>query len=218
MTECVADTILVNQTRRTNDETRSPADPRHGETAGSFAEVVLPHLDAAYNLARWLVRNETDAEDVVQDAYVRALRYFGNFRGGDARAWVLMIVRNTCYRWLRKNRKPVTAFDEELHGVTVDASTPETILFQHADRELVELAMSRLPTRFREILVLRELEGLSYKEIAEATHKPIGTVMSSISRARQRFRQTIIEYASRDTGNRFVTGPVLQIDDASSVA
>src|SRR5262249_16760706 len=87
MTECVADTILVNQTRRTNDETRSPADPRHGETVGSFADVVLPHLDAAYNLARWLVRNETDAEDVVQDAYVRALRYFGNFRGGDARAW-----------------------------------------------------------------------------------------------------------------------------------
>jgi len=158
-----------------------------------FAEVVLPHLDSAYNLARWLVRNSSDAEDVVQDAYVRALRYFDGFRGGDARAWLLTIVRNACYRWLQKNRAspPVTAFDEEIHGGTVEASSPERLLLQRADTQLLELAMSQLPVRLQEVLVLRELEGLSYREIADVMSVPMGTVMSSLSRARERFRQAI---------------------------
>lgn len=168
--------------------------------AGSFAQVVLPHLDAAYNLARWLLRNNADAEDVVQDAYVRALRYFGTFRGGDGRSWLLTIVRNACYRWLSKNRAgtPLIVFDDEAHSTPDEAASPEAMLLQRADVRMLELAMSQLPVRFREVLVLRELEGLSYREIAEVMAVPIGTVMSSLSRARERFRQSVVSLAHRD--------------------
>ena len=158
---------------------------------GGIAELLLPHLDSAYNLARWLMRSSEDAEDVVQEAYLRALQYSGGFRGGDARAWFLTIVRNTAYRWLRKTRayEPVTQFDEEIHTSAVETSNPEQLLLQNADGDLVEQALGELPVRFREILVLRELEGLSYKEIADVMSVPIGTVMSMLSRARTRFRQ-----------------------------
>jgi RNA polymerase sigma-70 factor, ECF subfamily len=157
---------------------------------GGLAELVLPHLDSAYNLARWLVRNSEDAEDVVQEAYLRAFQYARGFRGGDARAWLLTIVRNTSYRWLRKTRayEPAVLFDEEIHTSGVETSNPEQLLLQNADGRLVEQAMNDLPVRFREILVLREFEGLSYKEIADVMHVPIGTVMSTLSRARSRFR------------------------------
>jgi RNA polymerase sigma-70 factor (ECF subfamily) len=157
---------------------------------GGLAELLLPHLDSAYNLARWLVRNGEDAEDVVQEAYLRAFQYARGFRGGDARAWLLTIVRNTSYRWLRKTRayEPAVLFDEEIHTSGVETSSPEQLLLQNADGRLVEQAMNDLPVRFREILVLREFEGLSYREIAAVMHVPIGTVMSTLSRARSRFR------------------------------
>jgi len=157
---------------------------------GGLVELLLPHLDSAYNLARWLMRNGEDAEDVVQEAYVRAFQYSGGFRGGDARAWLLTIVRNTSYRWLRKTRAygPADQFDEEIHTSGTETSNPEQLLLQNADGHLVEKALSALPVRFREILVLRELEGLSYKEIVEVMGVPIGTVMSTLSRARVRFR------------------------------
>jgi RNA polymerase sigma-70 factor, ECF subfamily len=157
---------------------------------GGLTELLLPHLNAAYNLARWLVRSGEDAEDVVQEAYLRAHQYADGFRGGDARAWLLTIVRNTSYGWLRKTRayEPAVQFDEEIHSSGTEAATPEQLLLQNADRRLVEKALGQLPIRFREILVLRELEGLSYKEIADVMGVPMGTVMSRLSRARDRFR------------------------------
>ena len=155
----------------------------------SFDEVVLPHLDAAYRLARWLMRNEHDAEDVVQEASLRAFRYFRTFTGGNGRAWFLRIVRNTCCGWRGHSfQAPTDPFDEELHSSARPASDPETLLLQTDDVTLIQRAMSHLPDRFRELLVLRELEGLSYRELADVMGIPIGTVMSSLSRARQAFR------------------------------
>jgi RNA polymerase sigma-70 factor, ECF subfamily len=150
-----------------------------------FEQLVLPHVDAAFNLARWLLRGRSDAEDVAQEALLRACRFFGGFNGGDARAWLLQIVRNTCYTWLEKNRPMELSmeFDEELHQQT--SATPETLAIIADDRKRLTLALETLPPRFREVLVLRELEGCSYKEIASITSIPIGTVMSSLSRARR---------------------------------
>ena len=158
---------------------------------GRLDQVLLSHLDSAYNLARWLVRNGNDADDVVQEAYLRAFQYADGFRGGDARAWLLTIVRNTAYRWLRKTRahEPPAQFDEQIHTSDVEPSNPEQLLLQQADGRLVEKALGQLPGRFREILVLRELEDLSYKQIAEVMGMPIGTVMSTLSRARNQFRR-----------------------------
>jgi RNA polymerase sigma-70 factor (ECF subfamily) len=157
---------------------------------GGLAELLLSHLDAAYNLARWLVRDDDEAEDVVQEAYLRAFRYSGGFRGGDARAWLLTIVRNTSYRWLRTTRayEPVVQFDEEVHSGGSGTSNPEELVLQNSDRRLVEKALSELPGRFREILILREIEGFSYKQIADIVGIPMGTVMSTLSRARAKFR------------------------------
>jgi len=157
---------------------------------GGLTEILLSHLDSAYNLAHWLVRNGDDADDVVQEAYLRAFQYSDRFRGGDARAWLLTIVRNTAYTWLRKTRafEPVTQFDEQVTPTGVETLNPEQLLLQEADGRLVEQAMSQLPVRFREILILRELEGFSYKQIADVMGVPTGTVMSTLSRARARFR------------------------------
>jgi len=157
---------------------------------GGLTELLLSHLDSAYNLARWLMRNDEDADDVVQEAYLRAFQYSAGFRGGDARAWLLTIVRNTSYRWLRNTpaHDRVVQFDEEVHTSGTRISTPEELLLQNADGRLVEKALSELPVRFREILVLRELEGFSYREIADIMGVPMGTVMSMLSRARSRFR------------------------------
>jgi len=150
-----------------------------------FEQLVLPHVDAAFNLARWLLRGRADAEDVAQEALLRACRFFRGFQGGDARAWLLQIVRNTCYTWLEKNRPMELSmeFDEEIHLQA--SATPETLAISGDDRERLILALETLPPRFREVLVLRELEGCSYKEIAAITSLPIGTVMSSLSRARR---------------------------------
>ena len=150
-----------------------------------FEQLVLPHVDAAFNLARWMLRSRTDAEDIAQESLLRAWRFFRGFQGGDARAWLLQIVRNTCYTWLEKNRPMELSmkFDEELHVQT--SATPETLAMVGDDRRRLTVALELLPPRFREVLVLRELEGCSYKEIAAITSIPIGTVMSSLSRARR---------------------------------
>jgi RNA polymerase sigma-70 factor (ECF subfamily) len=167
----------------------------------NFEEVVLPHLDAAYNLARWLTRNEHDAEDVVHEACLRALRFFGGFRGGDARAWLMKIVRNTCYTWLHANRplQDAAEFDENLFPPDSRALNPEEAVLQNDSSALVRKALEELPTTFREVLILRELEGMSYREIAEITGMPLGTVMSSLSRARERLRQALTGPMHADT-------------------
>jgi RNA polymerase sigma-70 factor (ECF subfamily) len=154
----------------------------------SFEEVVLPHLDAAFNYARWLTKNDADAEDVVQDASVRALRFFSSFRGEDARAWLLTIVRNTWYgRFPRRAGGGVTTVAEENADHRADASLgPEAQLIQQQTVDQVRRALETLPTDFREVLVLREFEGLSYKEIAAIVGIPLGTVMSRLARARER--------------------------------
>lgn len=156
-----------------------------------FEQMVLPHLDAAVNLGRWLLRNRADAEDVVQEAMLRAYRFFEKFRGGDARAWLLQIVRNSCYTWLEKNRplETMAEFDEEIHQRP--GPNPETLATRADDREQLTRALESLPPRSREVIVLRELEGCSYKEIAEVIGVPIGTVMSTLSRARERLQHEL---------------------------
>ena len=160
---------------------------------GSFERAVLPHLDAAYNLARWLTRNDHDAEDVVQEAYLRAFRSFDGFHGTDGRSWMLTIVRNTCYTWLRQSHPEQlsTPFDEEIHSEEVASPNPEELLLQNAGRQQLQNALEELPAEFREALVLRELEGLSYKEIADVAGVPVGTVMSRLARARDRLKDAL---------------------------
>ncbi len=153
----------------------------------------MPHFDAAYNLARWLTHSGSDADDVVQEAYLRAFTFHESFRGGDARAWLLSIVRHTCYTWLRKNRANDRMAElDESRLVADDASTPETLHLRRADTESVRAALEQLPPEFREVLVLREMEGLSYKEIAEVSGLAIGTVMSRLSRARRRLHDELL--------------------------
>ena len=157
------------------------------ERSKLFEQTVLPHLDAAYNLARWLAGNDHDAQDVAQEASLRAFRFFGSFRGENARAWLLTIVRNTFYTWLRKNRpaeKTVEINDETLDIEDVSANA-ESVNTPFADADAVRRAIAALPVEFREIVILREMEGFSYKEIAELADVPIGTVMSRLARARK---------------------------------
>jgi len=154
----------------------------------NFEEAVMPHLDAAYNLARWLMRNEDDAQDMVQEAYLRALRFFGGFHGTDAKAWLLTIVRNTCYTSLKRNKSAelLADFEEVVLTKQSDEPDPEAMHVLKVRAQLVNEAIEKLPVEFREVVILRELEELSYKEIAEITAIPIGTVMSRLSRARKR--------------------------------
>ncbi len=163
-----------------------------------FEQTVLSHLDAAYNLARWLTQDDHDAEDVVQEACLRAFRFFDGFRGGDSRAWLLTIVRHTCYNWLQKNRgHELVSFDEELDNVESEASAEE-LLLQSVDQQSLLKALERLPAEFREVIVLRELEGLSYKEIAHIAGVPLGTVMSRLARARKRLEQCLTQPATEE--------------------
>jgi RNA polymerase sigma-70 factor (ECF subfamily) len=156
----------------------------------TFEEAVLPHLDAAYNLARWLTRSDTDAEDVVQEAFLRAFKFFGGFRGGDGRSWLLAIVRNTSYTWMRNNRSPELKIplDDDLHEIESKDLNPEALLVRCADTLLVRRALEELPIEFREVLVLRELEEMSYRDIAGITDLPLGTVMSRLARGRKRLQ------------------------------
>jgi RNA polymerase sigma-70 factor, ECF subfamily len=152
-----------------------------------FEETVLPHLDAAFNYARWLTRNDADAEDVVQDACVRAVRFFASLRDGDARAWLFAIVRNTWYsRVTRRAGAETQALDSATDDPVDGALDPEARLLQQRDVARVRGALEQLPADFREVLILREIEGLSYKEIAAIVQVPIGTVMSRLARARDR--------------------------------
>jgi RNA polymerase sigma-70 factor (ECF subfamily) len=159
-----------------------------------FEAEVVPHLDAAYNLARWLSRDDATAEDVVQTACLRALRFFDGFQGGSVRAWLLTIVRNTFYSWLRQHRgqEAEAVFDEEIHSTDLPGGDPEADLLRHADAEQLRQAIGALPAVFREVIVLREIEGLSYKDIAAVAGIPIGTVMSRLARARQHLQDDLI--------------------------
>jgi RNA polymerase sigma-70 factor (ECF subfamily) len=162
-----------------------------------FELLALPHLNAAFNLARWLTRNDHDAQDVVQDAFVRALRYIGGFRGDNARSWLLQIVRNTCFSWMKENRPAeVVAFEDNEHELEnlpgPVADEPHTIALRNADRAQINRAIAALPIAYREVLVLRELEDCSYSDIARIADIPLGTVMSRLARARNLMRQALI--------------------------
>jgi RNA polymerase sigma factor (sigma-70 family) len=158
------------------------------QKAERFEREVLPHLDDAYTLAHYLLRDEHDAQDAVQEAVLRALRYFAGFRGGDARAWLLTIVRNTCYSWhtARRNDRSTVQFSDDAADTIADPRAADDLAMESSDRELVRAAVDALPTELKEVIVLRELNELSYREISEVVGAPMGTVMSRLSRARNR--------------------------------
>lgn len=165
----------------------------------AFNQAVLPHLDAAYNLARWLTRNDQDAEDIAQEACLRAFKYWRSFSGRDCRSWLLKIVRNTFYSWLRQRSvQPVLTDDGQTDDTADDIPDPENALIQNADRDMLRAALEDLAVEFREAIVLRELEGLSYKEIADIAGVPIGTVMSRLARARKRLQSYLTKTASEN--------------------
>ena len=165
----------------------------------AFNQAVLPHLDAAYNLARWLTRNDQDAEDIAQEACLRAFKYWKSFSGRDCRSWLLKIVRNTFYSWLRQRSvQPVLTDDGETDDTADNIPDPESALIRNADRDMLRAALEDLAVEFREAIVLRELEGLSYKEIADIAGVPIGTVMSRLARARKRLQSYLTKTASEN--------------------
>lgn len=161
---------------------------------------MLPHLDAAYNLARWLLRHEQDAEDAVQDAFVRAHQSFDRFRGTDARPWLLTIVRNVCYSRLRDRRRHAAPepFDDEAHGAAHDPAEANALAWRETKSALLQQALEQLAPEFREVLVLHELEGLAYREIAAVADIPIGTVMSRLARARQKLQAALLALAAQE--------------------
>src|SRR5712692_7387981 len=177
----------VSERRKESERLRGP------DKSSRFDQAILPHLDAAYNLARWLMRNEDEAADALQDACVRALRFIGGLRGDDGRVWLLAIVRNTCYSRLKRGsmRANETEFDDEVHSPDAGHTNPAVLLDQAADKEALRRALEALPEEFREVVVMRELEGLAYKEIAAVAGVPIGTVMSRLARARKRLQHTL---------------------------
>lgn len=166
------------------------------ENRRRFELLALPHLDAAYNLARWLTHNDQDAQDVVQEASMRAMRYIGSFRGDNARAWLLQIVRHSCFSWLKENRPAERIVfddsDDAWHDIAAPAADePHAMAIRKADRQQIDQAIAALPIGYREVLVLRELEDLSYGDIARIADIPVGTVMSRLSRARSLMRQAL---------------------------
>ncbi len=165
-----------------------------------FEQIILPHLDAAYNLARWLTRNDQDAQDMVQEACLRAFRFFSGFRGGDSRVWLLTIVRNTCYTWLQQQRREelTIPFQEELHDVGVEDLNPEVLYLRRINQQNIRNAMEELPVEYREVMILRELEELSYREISAIAQIPLGTVMSRLARARQRLQRYLTDHMNEE--------------------
>lgn len=174
-----------------------------GEETRQFEEIFLPYLDAAYNLARWIVQNDQDAEDIVQEAFVRAFKGFHGFRGGNGRAWLLTIVRNTAYTWINKRTadQKLVPYVEERHAdiISIDQSANESVIEKR--RQDLSNALERLPSEFREVIILYEIEGLSYKELALSLGVPVGTVMSRLSRARRRLQQEFSQFYSRRAAN-----------------
>jgi RNA polymerase sigma factor (sigma-70 family) len=167
-----------------------------------FEQTVLPHLDAAYNLSRWLTASEADAEDVTQEACLRALRFFDTHHGPNTRAWLLAIVRNACRTWLEKNRPREmrgSLPEDDMLAAASSELNPESLAIRRADRDLVRQAIEELPLEYREAIVLRELEGLSYNEIAEIIEVPLGTVMSRLSRARERLEHNLASKVGEET-------------------
>ena len=171
-----------------------------GSEAADFDRLFIPHMDAAYNLARWLVRDDHDAQDVVQEAYLRAFKHAAGFRSGDPRAWILAIVRNVAFTWLTRNRgtDPPAEFDEQVHSGTVEETGLETDSVRKADSAMIRAALTDLPAEFREVIVMRDIEGLSYKEIAHAADVPIGTVMSRLARARRKLADSLRERIAKE--------------------
>jgi RNA polymerase sigma-70 factor (ECF subfamily) len=170
----------------------STSDPR-------FEQIVLPHLDAAYNLARWLTGNDHDAQDVVQESMLRALRFIDSYRGGDSKAWLLMIVRRTCFTWLDKNRpKDRVTLDPTTHDPVSLEPGPDAELIRSAEVQLVHEALAELAPEYREVIVLHELEGLAYKQIATIAEIPLGTVMSRLSRARASLEKVLVQKIGRE--------------------
>ena len=157
----------------------------------NFEQAVAPHMDAAYNLARWLTRNDDDASDVAQESLLRALRFFDGFHGGAFRPWLLAIVRNTYLTWIRKNQpRALEPLEDDAESA---GANPEELLLERVDSDRLRRALDELPREYREVIVLRELEELSYKEIAEIAGIPIGTVMSRLARARRRLQQAVAQ-------------------------
>ena len=180
-------------------------------SASRFEHLALRHLEAAYNLAFWLVRSRPDAEDVVQEAYLRAMRSFAGFRGDDMRPWLLAIVRHTAYRWLNNRRRAgnVISIEEAyasqgglgLAEIAANEPTAEARLIGADEQAVVVRALAELPAAFREVVVLREIEGLSYRDIAEVTGSPIGTIMSRLSRGRRELRKALTQLIAKDEPN-----------------
>ena len=164
---------------------------------------MLPHLDAAYNLARWLLRHEHDAEDAVQDAFVRAPKAFERFSGSDGRAWLLKIVRNVCYSRLRSLHRGAVPepFDDETHGASFDPGEERAVAWREVKSAILTAALERLAPEFREVIVLHEIEDLSYREIAEIAKVPIGTVMSRLARARQKLQTELLGLAASESAH-----------------
>jgi RNA polymerase sigma factor (sigma-70 family) len=203
---------ITSSARRKGEATHASGS---GDDHERFKSVVLPHLSDAYTLARWLTGSPTDSEDVVQDACLRAFRGIANFCHGNARAWLLTIVRHTAYSWLHKNRPGAMVSVDDIDNVVDtqlggrDAESPEMALIVLDDAMRLKAAIAALPTPFREMLVLRDVQGLAYREIAEVTGVPIGTVMSRLARARSRLIAILrtMSYEGFDTATRSIQGP-----------
>jgi RNA polymerase sigma-70 factor (ECF subfamily) len=168
-----------------------------------FEQTVLRHIDAAFNLARWMIKNDQDAEDIVQESFLRAYKYFSGYQGGNSRSWLLTIVRNTCYTWLHENQAQWLAVDlnEEISSTDFDMEGPEQSLQIKVDQQSVVQALEKLPVEYRELIVLRELEEMSYKEIALIAGVPIGTVMSRLARARRRLKACLAQQYNEEGSN-----------------
>ncbi len=166
----------------------------------TFEQLMMPHLDAAHNLACWLLRDPHDAEDAVQDAFVRAYKAFGRFRGADGRAWLLTIVRNVCYSQMRQRRREAAeeTFDDESHGPADDVAEANAVEWREVRGGLLRAALERLPAEYREVIILHEVEGMAYREVAQVADIPLGTVMSRLARARARLQAELLAQAGKE--------------------
>lgn len=173
----------------------------HQEKLRNFDSAVLTHLQSAYGLARWYVRNEDDAKDLVQEALLRAFKAFDSFRGDDGRVWLLTIIRNLHLSAVTRKQPEQTPFNEEIHIFRESFQNPEVLLLRNLDSQVVRQGIEKLPEEFREVLVLREMEGFSYKEIAEVVKVPLGTVMSRLARAREQLRQNLLPYMTKSAND-----------------